>query len=180
MRVRHQQESIKLNYGSLYSVIAGLEKRGLIEARETVRHGRRPERTVYSITAAGRREAVDWLAELLARPVKEYLQFEAALSLVAALPPEEVAELLRQRLGVLEVQLAVTDAQLAARTTIDLPRLFVLETEYQRRLVQAERDFVAELLAELDSGTFERIDEWRTLADELHADGPTSPPTDDR
>ncbi|MCU1379127.1 MAG: PadR family transcriptional regulator, partial [Acidimicrobiales bacterium] len=37
LRVREKHESIKLNYGSLYSVIGSLEKRGLITARETMR-----------------------------------------------------------------------------------------------------------------------------------------------
>ncbi|HEV8064303.1 MAG TPA: PadR family transcriptional regulator, partial [Acidimicrobiales bacterium] len=44
LRDRAKHESVRLNYGSLYSVVDGLEKRGLIRVRETVREGRRPER----------------------------------------------------------------------------------------------------------------------------------------
>jgi DNA-binding PadR family transcriptional regulator len=65
MRERGKHESIKLNYGSLYSVVESLHKHGLIAPRETVKDGRRPERTVYEITPAGRLEFVDWLAELI-------------------------------------------------------------------------------------------------------------------
>jgi DNA-binding PadR family transcriptional regulator len=54
MRERGKHESIKLNYGSLYSVVESLQKHGLIAPRETVKDGRRPERTVYEITSAGR------------------------------------------------------------------------------------------------------------------------------
>src|SRR5438067_9744544 len=78
LRERAKEESIKLNYGSLYSVVESLQRHKLIDVHEVVREGRRPERTVYAITEAGRTELVDWLSELLALPVKEYTQFEAA------------------------------------------------------------------------------------------------------
>jgi len=56
LRSRAKHESIRLNYGSLYGVVELLEKRGFIRARETVREGRRPERTIYEITDDGARE----------------------------------------------------------------------------------------------------------------------------
>ena len=56
LKTRGKDGSIKLNYGSLYSVVAALEKAGFIEAVETVREGNRPERTIYAITEAGRSE----------------------------------------------------------------------------------------------------------------------------
>ena len=73
LRERGKEASIKLNYGSLYAVVESLQKHHLIEAQETTREGRRPERTVYAITPAGVEEFEDWLAELLSTPVKEYL-----------------------------------------------------------------------------------------------------------
>ena len=42
LRTRGKEKSIKLNYGSLYSVVESLQKHGLIAARETTRDGRRP------------------------------------------------------------------------------------------------------------------------------------------
>src|ERR1700722_16941454 len=77
LRQRHKEDSIKLRYGSLYTVIELLLKRGMIAARETAREGRRPERTVYEITAAGTEELHDWMADLVGMPAKEYPQFEA-------------------------------------------------------------------------------------------------------
>src|SRR5580658_8328996 len=68
LRQRRKDESVRLNYGSLYAVVGSLEKQGLIETSEVEREGRLPERTVYRITEAGRVEAHDWLAELLSRP----------------------------------------------------------------------------------------------------------------
>src|SRR5262249_61573002 len=63
LRFRAKQESIKLNYGSLYGVVESLERRGLIEAVETFQEGRRPQRTVYAITEPGKTELTEWPAE---------------------------------------------------------------------------------------------------------------------
>src|ERR687885_1959834 len=86
LRSRGKEQSIKLNYGSLYSVVEALERHGLIAARETTREGRRPERTVYEITESGVEELEDWLAELLSTPVRDYTSLEAGLSLMPTLP----------------------------------------------------------------------------------------------
>ncbi len=53
LRQRAKQESVRLNYGSLYAVVEVLEKKGFIKATGTVREGKRPERTVYEITDDG-------------------------------------------------------------------------------------------------------------------------------
>src|SRR5215211_1642898 len=102
MRERGKHESVRLRYSSLYSVVGALEREGLISPRETVREGRRPERTVYGITDAGREEFLAWLRELLREPAKEYTQFAAGLTIIAALPPVEAATLLEERVGLLQ------------------------------------------------------------------------------
>ncbi|MFN2419376.1 MAG: PadR family transcriptional regulator, partial [Candidatus Limnocylindria bacterium] len=121
LRERAKEQSIKLNYGSLYSVVESLVRHQLIEVRETVREGRRPERTIYAITDAGRIEFVDWLSELLAIPVKEYLQFEAALSLMPTLTPDEVMRLLQVRRLRLEAEVAAMDGVMAGMADQGMP-----------------------------------------------------------
>src|SRR6516225_11679532 len=108
---RHKEDSIKLRYGSLYTVIDLLLRRAFIAARETGRDGRRPERTVYEITPAGRDELHTWMAELIAEPIKEYPQFEAALCLLPVLPPDEALALLRRRLTRIEAKVAEIEAR---------------------------------------------------------------------
>jgi DNA-binding PadR family transcriptional regulator len=75
----------------------------LIAEQETGREGHRPEPTVYRLTDAGRLELIDWLSELLSRPAKEYTRFEAGLSLLPVLPPEDAVALLEQRCRTLEI-----------------------------------------------------------------------------
>src|SRR5919112_6062061 len=98
LREHGDERSIKFNHGSLYMVFQQLERAGLVAAQETTREGQRPERTVYALTDTGRQELRDWLRELVEEPRHEYPHFVAALSLIAALPPDEVVELLRIRL----------------------------------------------------------------------------------
>ena len=152
--------SIKINWGSLYTVVQNLEKHGFVTATETSRQGRRPERTVYAITGAGREELRDWLRELLGEPEKEYHRFEAALSLVGVLSPDEVHRLLEQRLRTLDTQLAELQASLA-HWAQRLPRIFLIEAEYYLAILRAEADWVRALLREFANGSLPGVDAWR-------------------
>ena len=87
LRDNGDARSIKFNHGSLYMVVQQLARAGFVAEVETSREGQRPERTVYAITDAGRREAREWLSELIGQPEHEYPHFVTALSLIAALPP---------------------------------------------------------------------------------------------
>src|SRR5271167_277860 len=102
LRRRRKDDSVRLNYGSLYGVVSSLERRGLIAELETAREGRLPERTVYRLTDAGRVEAHDWLAELLAIPAKDYPAFAAGLSFLPGVAPADAVSLLEERAGRLE------------------------------------------------------------------------------
>jgi len=163
MRSQGKERSIKLNYGSLYTVVNNLARHGLIEAMEAGREGRRPERTVYRITDAGRKELDDWMAELVAVPVKEYPQFEAALAELPVLPPDRALELLRDRARALEQAIAEVRAELAGLTW--LPRLFVLEAEYHLAMREAELTWVRGLVAEFEDRTFPGLDGWQYVHD---------------
>jgi DNA-binding PadR family transcriptional regulator len=163
LRFRAKDQSIRLNFGSLYSVVESLEKRGFIVPTETVRDGKRPERTIYAITDTGKRELVDWLSELVSTPVKEYLSFEAALSLLPGLPPEDAGRLLSDRCMALEVRLAQSRATRANAETMNLPRLFLLEDEYRERLMEAELGFCQGLLKEIQDRSLEGIEDWATF-----------------
>jgi DNA-binding PadR family transcriptional regulator len=174
LRQRQKHETVRLNYGSLYGVVESLERRGLIEAQETKRSGRLPERTVYRLTDSGRIEVHDWLTELLSTPVKEYPAFQAALSFLPALPPGDVAALLAERAHHLEAELAQAAATRELAFKAGLPRLFWVEAEYGMVLREAELGYVRQLIADITSGALDGTQWWR----ELHAssDGPVAPP----
>ena len=174
LRQRQKHQSVRLNYGSLYGVVESLERRGLIEAQETRRSGRLPERTVYRLTESGRIELHDWLTELLSTPVKEYPAFQAALSFLPALPPEDVATLLAERAQYLEAELAQAAATRDLAYKAGLPRLFWVEAEFDMVLREAELGYVRQLIADIESGSLDGMPWWRAIHD--GSDDPVVPP----
>jgi DNA-binding PadR family transcriptional regulator len=166
LRERGKDQAIKINWGSFYTVVQNLEKYGFIEAVEVAREGRQPERTTYRITDTGREELKDWLRELLKVPEREHTSFEAALGESAALPPDELIDLLRQRLATLEKANGELGAELGTLRT-QLPRLVLIETEFYLAQRRAEEEWVRALLREFTDNTFPGLDAWRRF----HATG---------
>ena len=170
LRTRGKEQSIKLNYGSLYAVVESLQKHGLITVQETTREGKRPERTVYAITDAGVEEFEDWLAELLSTPVRDFTSLEAGLSLMPGLPPDEVARLLAERAEHLRIELRSLDAMFAETAELGLPELFVVESRYRRHMLAAELDYVSALAHDIKTRSFAGTKAWRRIH-ELRAEG---------
>ncbi|HZR49927.1 MAG TPA: PadR family transcriptional regulator [Streptosporangiaceae bacterium] len=162
LRERGKDQAVKINWGSLYTVVQNLEKNGFIQAVQVDREGRQPERTTYQITASGQAELKDWLRELLGDPEREYTRFEAGLSDAGQLAPDEVVGLLRHRLEVLDAEIERSRTDLAAAMK-QIPRLFLIETEYQLAMRQAEADWVRGVLAELAAGTFPGVATWQAI-----------------
>ena len=160
LRERGKEHSIKLNYGSLYSVVESLQKHGLITAQETTRAGRRPERTVYAITDSGRAEFEDWLSELLSTPVREYTSLEAGLSLIGGLPPNVVADLLDTRVEKLRAEVGTVEGMLAGAREQGVPDLFLIESVFRVRMLRAEEEFVTQLSRDIRSSALPGTKAW--------------------
>jgi len=171
MRERDKHESVRLRYSSLYSVVEALEREGLIVPRETVREGRRPERTVYGLSEAGRVEFLGWLRELLREPVKEYTQFAAGLSFIAALTPEEAAALLEERARLLQEEVEGMRLRIDQAAEQGLARLFLVEAEHELVLREAELGWVRELVREIEEGSLGGMTEWKTFYAEPCGEG---------
>jgi DNA-binding PadR family transcriptional regulator len=153
MKERGHDQVIKIKGGSIYDTVERLEQGGFIKSQETSREGRRPERTVYAITEAGRDEIKGWLRELLSEPVHEYPQFAAALAFVAGLTKEEVGHVLQLRMVGLEARIAAVDTQLKRLASdMRLPRLFMIEGEYGLAMDRAELEWVRATIQEIQDG----------------------------
>jgi DNA-binding PadR family transcriptional regulator len=162
LRARGKDQSININWGSLYTVVRNLEKYGFIQEAGTVREGRQPERTTYQITAQGLAELRDWLSELLSVPEDERGGFVAALSEAAILSPDDVIKLLTVRLATLDKANDANQADLRLWTE-RLPRLLLIEAEYQLAMRLAQAQWVRGLLRELVEGTIGDLDVWRRI-----------------
>jgi DNA-binding PadR family transcriptional regulator len=166
LRTQSKNQDMKIKWGSLYRVVQNLEKHGLVQAVQSERHGGRPERTVYRITQAGRAELVDWVRELVGVPEREELRFKAGLSMLSVLSPDEVVDLLQVRIGALEEQIAAAGVELARHAT-EVPRLFLVESEYELAVRTAEARWARGLLREITDGSLPGLAQWR----EFHRTG---------
>jgi DNA-binding PadR family transcriptional regulator len=136
---------------NLYKTIRRLHEAGLIAIRQTERAQQYPERTVYELTEEGRRTGLRWLCDMLATPRNEYPAFPAALSFAMVLDPGELAAELARRLAAIQARLAQLDSQLQDyRET--LPRIALIETEYQRAVTGAEAHWLSAIIQDLSSG----------------------------
>ncbi|MCP2357656.1 DNA-binding PadR family transcriptional regulator [Nonomuraea thailandensis] len=153
LRERGQDRVFKVTTGSLYDVVRALERAGWIEARETVKVGSRPERTVYQHTALGRAEFTRWVEELIRVPSAEYPKFLSAVGYLGALGPAGAVDALRDRAA--RVRAALEEhrrehGELLAAGTV--PRLFVVEVEYAIRMQEAELGWIEEIAADVETG----------------------------
>jgi len=171
IREQGKDDDMAVKWGSLYTVVAGLERNGFVEAVGVERDGARPERVTYRITAAGIREMMDWTRDLLQGSAPARQEFSAGLSMMACLPPEEVLGLLRERAARLETGLPELRAALTGYLE-RVPRLFLVEDEYDIALREAELAWLRTLVVEIESGVFPGIDLWRHRQAVLGEDAP--------
>jgi len=166
LRAHDDARSIKFNPGSLYTVFGQLAKAGFIAELETVREGQRPERTVYALTDAGRTELYEWMHELVQAPKHEYPSFVAALSLITALPPAEVATLLARRAEALAEARDEIRARMDDALAGGLNPVFLVEEDYRLALLDAESAFVARFIEQINQPEAEFGRTWRTFHEE--------------
>src|SRR6201987_2553395 len=129
MRERRHDRAFRIRESSVYDTVARLADRGFIEPVEVNREGRRPERTVYAITEAGRDELMAWLWELTSEPASEYPAFAAPLMFLYALGRDRAITALAQRAARLEADISASDAfrRAYSEEIPDFPRIFTIE-----------------------------------------------------
>jgi DNA-binding PadR family transcriptional regulator len=143
---------------SLYQTIARLERDGLLSKQQVMRDEKRPERTVYEITPAGRAITLAWMRECLSQLAPEYPQFPAAVSMLALVTPRDALQQLELRQLALQAEIKRLDAALQQASRV--PRLFLLEFEYLRAMRFTELTWVSSVLAELKSGKITWNEAW--------------------
>jgi DNA-binding PadR family transcriptional regulator len=108
----------------LHAAIERLATHGLIHVHSVESEARRPERTVYAVTATGRASLVDGLRARLAAPARDFPVFPAAVSFVHLLAPRDAqrqlelrAEELQQRLDATNILIRNSDEHAFPRST---------------------------------------------------------------
>jgi len=155
MHERGHDRAFKIRESSVYDTVTRLADRGFIEPVEVNRAGRRPERTVYAITEAGRDELLVWLRELTSEPAADYPAFAAPLMFIYALGRDGAISALRVRAALLEAEISKSEAfrQAVLADLGDFPRIFGIEDEYAQAMRKAELAWVRTTVAELVDGS---------------------------
>jgi hypothetical protein len=117
-------------------------------------------------------EIIDWISDLISRPVKEYTQFEAGLSLIPVLPPEDAIDLLMQRCTCLEMEIAQKRSHLQLDAEQMVARLHLIESEYVLAMQEAELAWTRHFAEAIRLREMEGVTEWaashRTTAEQKH------------
>lgn len=137
---------------NLYTSIKRLRSAGAVAVRQTERDQQYPERTVYEITDEGRQLLLECLAEMVSTPHNDFPEFPAALSFLMLLGPQAAAHSLEKREEHLKATVASLDEDLEQYSQ-RVPRVALIETEYQRAVSAAELAWVREVLEDLRTGT---------------------------
>jgi DNA-binding PadR family transcriptional regulator len=144
---------------SLYQAIERLVRLGLVEVAETQRVEGYPDRIVYAITDAGREAARTWLREMLHATGDEYPEFVLAVSLLFALEPDDAVAQLELREQRLAAELAETEAELAGAPA-GLPRLFLLEEEYRKAVLDGQLQWLRGVIADIRAKRLDWSEQW--------------------
>lgn len=137
---------------NLYTAIKRLHADGAISVRQTERDQQYPERTVYEITGAGQELLIGRLEEMVSTPRNEFPEFPGALSFLMLLGPEGAAASLEKRASALRAAVTGMDAA-EEQYPAGIPRVALIEAEYQRAITEAELAWVNGVLEELRTGT---------------------------
>ncbi|SFS56607.1 PadR family transcriptional regulator [Paenibacillus sp. BC26] len=159
MKQRGIPDVIKLNNGSLYSVVDSLLKQAWIVPLETQREGKHPERTIYAPTDAGVAEFHDWIRELIYAPVKEYPHLPVALSFIGHISPKETAALLEQRIIFVQKDIVQRRAGNDYAVSQGLARIFIIEQEFIVNQLEAELAWLRSFIREIKDGVLTRLED---------------------
>ncbi len=151
LRERGHDRIVKGSGASLYDSVARLTAAGLVEIQESVRDGRRPERTVYRITAGGLHALQGWVREALADPELQD-QFTAALSFMYVVPRAEVVALMSQRMTALNALIDTSGAAIGDALHAGVPPIFLSEEHYNQAQLRSQLDWLDAFTAQLRDG----------------------------
>jgi DNA-binding PadR family transcriptional regulator len=162
IKFRHKDEVVNVaQRNSIYQSIERLLRAGYIQVRHTARDSGRPERTVYELTELGRDTQQQWMRGMVSTPAREFPEFPAALAFITTLSAEDAQHQLERRAQALQDRLDRISAELrVGADDMKLPRVFLLETEYEQAVVRTELEYVRALVEEFRVGRVTWTPQW--------------------
>lgn len=75
---RNISKWVKISTPSIYKKVIQLEEKGFIKSN-TIKEGKMPEKSIYSLTQSGQREFEKLMLEISAKPIHIFLDFNAVI-----------------------------------------------------------------------------------------------------
>jgi len=151
----HMGDWTDIAFGSIYFALGKLADEGFVDMIATERQGRRPSRSIYEITPAGRAEFLNLLRQVWTRPQRQHFILDLGLFFIDSLPREEVADYLAQKLTWLEAvrdHLAGHKDENMARG--EVPRVAGAIFDHSLAHLEAELEWTREVLDQVLSGVY--------------------------
>jgi len=149
----HMSDWTSIAFGSIYFALDKLAEEKFVEKVGVEQEGKRPSRSVYQITIAGREEFLRLLREVWGGLERQYFAIDIGLFFMAALPLDEIKEFLRRRVVQLEEILNYLDShQREALAEDGIPRSAGAIFNHSRIHFQGELSWTRELLAQVEQG----------------------------
>lgn len=142
---------IDVSSGSLYYGIKKLEERGLVQESAVEKVGRRPERSVYSITPRGDAYFTEELPRVIFPQARPFFPLDLALYFFQFIPGEEQSRRLKMRAEYLRLALGYLK-EIEHRFREIAPRSHLFIVIHLRNYVVMEQQFIQQLLTELVDG----------------------------
>ena len=131
----------------------------------TDRTGKRPERTTYRITDAGRAEFATRLTSLLGDEHPAYPLFTVGLAEANELPADAVVAQLVRRRDRKDAHRDRLAASYDSLSRLGLPRRYLLDVEHDLATLRAEIDWLDRTITELQTGA---LDWTSPIPDSFH------------
>lgn len=178
MTNRSWNYAFRLRDGSLYYAVDQLRDHGLIEAAHTVpvpgEH--RPDKTIYRITEAGRREFDRLMYAQLEQPSYPQHPMMMAMPFLRLADQARVAEIAGRQLAACEERIASLEQALAVKAS-RIPASALRMIAGMLAFGRAEREWLETIIDEASSGAYDQERDpsggWRRTA------RPPAPPTQD-
>ena len=150
----HMSDWTSIAFGSIYFALDKLAEEKFVEKVEVEQKGKRPTRSVYQITDAGREEFIHLLQESWQQFERQYFSLEICLFFLDSLPIGEVRKYLQTRQSTLQTALEQIQNHRAEQLALpEIPSLAAAIFDHTFVHTQAELDWVTDLLQKVESST---------------------------
>ena len=151
----HMGDWTSIAFGSIYFALDKLADEFLIEKLGVEQEGKRPSRSVYQITDAGRDEFMHLLREGFQQVERQYFSIDICLFFMESLPINEIKSYLHIRQAALQQALDHISSHRSEQLALpEVPRLATAIFDHTIVHTQAELNWVTDLLQKVERGEY--------------------------